>query len=51
MRDIRSGAHTYYVDEAGYRSDVHATADGHLRTDADAEAKNNLDNLPDCKKT
>ncbi|MFP4554792.1 MAG: DUF3892 domain-containing protein [Actinomycetota bacterium] len=48
VSDIRSGAHTYFVDEAGHRSDVHVTADGHLRTDADATSKNNLDNLPDC---
>lgn len=46
--DIRSGAHSYYVEEAGYRSDVHVTSDGHLRTDADETSKNNLDNLPDC---
>lgn len=48
VSDIRRGAHTYFVDEAGYRSDVHVTEDGHLRTDADDTSKNNLDNLPDC---
>lgn len=47
MSDIRSGLHTYFVNDAGYRSDVHMTADVHLRTDADATSKNNLDNLPD----
>jgi hypothetical protein len=48
VSDIRSGAHKYFVDEAGHRTDVHVTADGHLRTDADPTSKNNLDNLPDC---
>ena len=46
--DITSGTHTYFVDEAGYRSEVQVTSDGHLRTNADATSKNNLDNLPDC---
>ena len=48
VSDIRGGVHSYYVDEAGYRTDIHVTADGHLRTDADATSANNLDNLPDC---
>lgn len=48
VRDIRSRLHTYYVDEAGYRTEVHVTSDGHLRTDPDPTSKNNLDNLPDC---
>lgn len=48
VSDIRTGTHSYYVNEAGHRSDVHVTSDGHLRTYADATSKNNLDNLPDC---
>ena len=52
ISDIESGSHTYYVNEAGYRSDVHVyTGTGgkkHLRTYADDTSKNNLDNLPDC---
>lgn len=48
ISDIKTGAHSYYVDEAGYRSDVYVTSDGHLKTQADATSKNNLDNLPDC---
>ena len=46
--DINTGAHTYYVNEAGSRTDVHVTSDGHLRTDPDKTSQNNLDNLPDC---
>jgi len=46
--DINDGDHTYYVMEAGYRSDVHVTSEGHLRTYADETSKNNLDNLPAC---
>ena len=49
---IESETHTYYVNEEGYRSEVHVYEDGngvkHLRTYADATSKNNLDNLPDC---
>jgi len=48
IADINSGAYSYYVNEAGYRTDVHVTADGHLQTDPDATKANNLDNLPDC---
>lgn len=52
ISDIESGTHTYYVDEAGYRTDIHVYTDGngikHLRTNADPTSKNNLDNLPDC---
>jgi len=48
IADMRSGSHSYYVDEAGYKTDVHVTSGGDLRTDADQTSKNNLDNLPDC---
>ena len=48
VSDINSSTHSYFVDEAGYRANVHVTIDGHLRTDADATSKNNLDNLPNC---
>lgn len=51
IRDIETSAHTYYVEEAGYRSEISvATRSGrkYLRTYADATSKNNLDNLPDC---
>lgn len=51
VQDIRQGLHSYYVDEAGHRADVRAVPNAsgwgyHLRTDADATSKNNLDNLP-----
>lgn len=51
VRDIETKAHSYYVDRAGYRTDVHVVERGgkkHLRTDADTSSQNNLDNLPDC---
>lgn len=51
IRDIDDNAHTYYVDRAGHRTDVHVVnVDGkkHLRTTKDKSDKNNLDNLPDC---
>ena len=51
VRDIENGDHTYYVDEAGSRTNVRVvTVNGkkHLRTTADKTSKNNLDNLPDC---
>jgi hypothetical protein len=48
VNDIRTGRHSYFVDEAGYRTDVHVTPDGHLRADPDPASANNLDNLPDC---
>lgn len=51
IRDIESKDHTYFVDRAGYRTDVHIVNVGgkkHLRTTADNSSKNNLDNLPDC---
>lgn len=49
--DIESGSQDYYVDEAGYRSDVYVKGSGsnkYLTTTADESSKNNLDNLPDC---
>ena len=51
VRDIENKTHTYYVDRAGHRTDVHVvTVAGkkHLRTNADKSSQNNLDNLPDC---
>ncbi len=49
---IEKGTHTYYVEEAGYRSNVHVRTLGngkkYLATNADSTSKNNLDNLPDC---
>ena len=48
VSDIRTRTHSYYVDEAGFRSKVIVTSDGHLKTEADATSANNLDNLPDC---
>jgi hypothetical protein len=52
IRDIEGGAYRYYVDAAGYATDVTVVkrADGtkFLRTVADTTSKNNLDNLPDC---
>lgn len=48
VNDIGTGQHSYYVDEAGYRTDVHVTPDGHLRTDPDRTSSNNLGNLADC---
>jgi len=51
IADINGGDHTYYVDEAGFRTEVHVvTINGvqYLRTVADKTHQNNLDNLPDC---
>lgn len=51
IADIEANSHSYYVEEAGYRSEVSVvTTNGrkHLQTYADATSKNNLDNLPDC---
>ena len=48
---IESGTHSYYVDEAGSKAHVEVITVGltkYLRTQADAEPANNLDNLPDC---
>ena len=51
ITDIEAGTHTYYVDQAGYRTEVNVVKDPkgkYLRTTADPTSKNNLDNLPDC---
>jgi len=51
IRHIETNTHRYFVDEAGYRTDVEVINRGgskHLRTTADRTSKNNLDNLPDC---
>lgn len=51
ISDIENRIHRYYVNEAGYESDVIvATRNGtkFLRTVADKSSKNNLDNLPNC---
>lgn len=50
IRDIESGAHTYYVDQAGYPSEievVEGAAGKSLQTTTDASHKNHLRNLPD----
>ena len=43
ISDIDGGGHTYYVDEAGHRSDIHVYTDGNgveqLRTSADPTSK------------
>lgn len=42
----------YYVDEAGYRTNVTAVegaAGTYLRTTADLSSANNLGNLPECR--
>lgn len=47
--DIEHNIHTYYVNEAGYRSDVHVVKGinkKYIKTHADNTSKNNLDNLP-----
>lgn len=49
--DIEGRVHRYYVNEAGYETDVNVVSrDGkkHLQTTADSTSRNNLDNLPDC---
>lgn len=52
IRHIEEGIHSYYVLEAGYRSEVSVYTDEHgnkhLRTTADVSSANNLCNLPDC---
>lgn len=48
VNDIRIRIHSYYVQEAGNRSEVIVTSDGHLKTLADTTSANNLDSLPDC---
>src|SRR3990172_1036889 len=49
ISDIETGAHTYYVQESGSRTDVKVVqgpTGKYLRTDADPTSANNLDNLP-----
>lgn len=49
--DIELGAHTYFVDEAGHRTNIHVVngpTGKYLRSTADGSSKNNLDNLLDC---
>lgn len=48
VANIRSGMENYFVREVAPLVNVRVTAQGHLRTDADASSANNLDNLPDC---
>lgn len=51
IKHIDGNDYRYFVNEAGYESDVHVyTQNGvkHIKTYADATSKNNLDNLPDC---
>ena len=48
VANIRSRTENYFVQEVAPPVNVHVTAQGHLRTDADASSANNLDNLPDC---
>ncbi len=52
IADIDNGTHRYYVeDDAGNQADIHVVDDPdgrYLRTDPDASAADNLDNLPDC---
>jgi hypothetical protein len=51
IADIESGAHTYYVEGASGRTDIHVV-DGptvkYLRTDPNQIGADNLDDLPDC---
>lgn len=51
IKDIENKWHTYFVDRAGHRADIHV-AEGpsgkYLRTDADETSANNLHNLPNC---
>ena len=51
IRDIEAREYSYYVDMAGYRIDVQVVQGPngkYLRTTADPESANNLDNLDDC---
>lgn len=53
ISDITNGTHRYYVEEEAPAVDVLARPEGkptYLTTEADGTSKNNLDNLPDCKK-
>lgn len=51
IADITTGSHTYFVQPASGRVDVHVVegpSGPYLRTDPDASTGNNLDELPDC---
>ncbi len=52
IRDIETGAHTYYVPWSdGRRTEIRVVlgATGkYLRTDRDSTTRNNLDDLADC---
>lgn len=52
IRDIETGAHTYYVQWTDKRTEVHVAKTGsgtkYLRTDWDDTVRNNLDDLDDC---
>lgn len=52
IADIDAKLHRYFVDEAGYESNIEVvtttTGTKYLKTYADATSKNNLSNLPDC---
>jgi len=51
IHDIDTETHTYFVDRAGYRTDVdvvNGPTGKYLRTTPDPTSDNNLDNLPDC---
>ncbi len=52
IRDIETGAHTYFVSwPDGVRTEVRVVTGPtgkYLRTDRDTTTKNNLGDLPDC---
>ncbi|RYZ01800.1 MAG: DUF3892 domain-containing protein [Myxococcales bacterium] len=51
IKDIESGASTYYVEEVAPKVSVKVVSEAgskYLRTTTDKTNKNNLDNLPDC---
>ena len=48
VRDIRSAARSYYVEESGQRTYVRLLSGGVLQTTRDARNANNLSSLPIC---
>jgi hypothetical protein len=51
IQQIEARTHSYYVKSGSKEVDVHVVSINgkkYLRTDADGNGKNNLDNLPDC---
>ena len=51
IEEIEKGTHAYYVEEVSprvYVKVIHGGSGKYLRTEADGQSKNNLDNLPDC---